>query len=403
MKTPPPEAPLHSRLPPSKAAVWSVCTASVGYIERNASLLPKESSVYADEGTTAHALAAKILNGENRLVQSDNPDMLHNVRAYVDFVRSLVRPGDRLSVEVRVSLFYLESQRGTIDVRIVGKDRIAIVDLKYGAGVGVYAEKNEQLAIYAESVVRELELVQDYAGTFPIELHVFQPRDRNDSEAVRSWPLTREQLSEFVTPIGAKARFIVANPDAGEFVAGPHCDKGFCAARGICKAYASRGLTVIADDLPVDEAIAEIPETHIRKWRAPESLTRDQRLTIIAHRSILEKWLEAVEEQEITELKNGAEPLTFKLVEGKSNRVWSSEDGAMKLLSTKKPLDEVAPRSVVSPAQAEKLFKGDKAFVEAFSTLITKPTGRPSLVPIADKRPALVYNPTSGLEDVDVV
>jgi hypothetical protein len=387
----------HARLAPSAASRWSVCTASVGFIERNRHLLPPDGSVYADEGTKAHALAAEVLSGQRRLLDSEQVDMMHNVRAYVEFVQGLAQPGDTRFIEQRVSLFYLPEQHGTVDVLIRGKKRIAIADLKYGAGVGVYAEENKQLAIYAESAVQELESVDDVPAKFPIELNIFQPRDRNNPEPVRSWTITRAELREFTEPIEVVAKTILSNPDGGEFVPGEAQCK-FCPAQGICKAYAAQGLEVISD-APVDRVVTEIATT----IPDPTALTREQRVRVIAGADALRKWLDAVEAQEVAELMAGASPLTYKLVEGKTNRKWTDELKAIELLSAKKPIDEIAPRSVISPAQAEKLFKKDTAFMERVTVLFDKPAGKPSLVPLDDKRPALEFNPNADLADIDVI
>ena len=142
--------PTHSRFPPSSASRWTECTASISFVEANASRLPPEGSVFADEGTKAHELAAKLLTGATRLLDTQDADMITHVRDYVEFVRDKVAPGDRLMVERRVPLFYLPEQRGTTDAAIIGPKGIYIADLKYGAGVSVYAKDNKQLAIYAD-------------------------------------------------------------------------------------------------------------------------------------------------------------------------------------------------------------------------------------------------------------
>lgn len=387
----------HSKLPPSSSSRWSVCTASVGFIERNKSVLPPDGSTFADEGVKAHALAAEVLTGKARLVGSTEPDMLLNVRAYIEFARGQVQEGDTVSVEHRVSLFYLPSQWGTIDYRLVGKKRIAIIDYKHGAGVSVYAKENKQLAIYGESVVREIELAQDVPDDFPIELHIFQPRDRNDPEPVRSWTLTRKELRAFTDPIAVVAGRILADPNGGEFVPNHDVQCRFCPAKGICKAFAAEGLSVVSL-ASVDEAIKGpiyLPD--------PAALTRAQRVKTLQAKETFEQWLNAVEEQEMNELLKGAPAMGFKLVEGKSNRKWSDETAAVILLSSKAPLDVVAPRSPLSVAQAEKHFKKDKEFLTEMDALIVKPPGKPTLAPESDKRPALQLNPADGLENIDLV
>ena len=399
--------PTHSRFPPSKAAVWSVCTASIPFLEANAGLIREDSSVYADEGTECHAQVAAILQGQQRLLGTDKPDadMVVHGRAYIEFVRDKVRPGDRLLVEHRVPLFYLPEQKGTIDAAIVSPDRLYIADLKYGAGVSVYAKENEQLASYAESLIRQLEVIEEMPDGMLVTLAIYQPRDRNDPNPVRLWAITRAELREFTQPIGeAQKRILKGKVDAegnilaGDicFKAGPHCDKGFCAARGICKAYAARDLTAISDE-PVDTII----QSKLVTLTDPGRLSRAQRQKVLAAKPGIVKWLEVVEDQEIHELTTGAAPLEFKLVEGKSNRAWSDEAAAEQLLRNHLAADVVRPPGkIISPKGAEDALKGvelSTKFQNRFAALVTKPEGKPSLVPVTDKRPALEFNPTAGL------
>jgi hypothetical protein len=393
-------APEHARLPPSASARWVPCKASVGYIEgliSTGEISADNRSEHSDTGVKAHDLAARILNGERRLVWAEDADMLVNVRAYVDFCRSKVEPGDRFWVERRVPLFYRPTQRGTIDFPIVGKNRIVVIDYKNGVGVGVYAENNTQLASYAESLVQELEMVESVPDDMPVEMHIFQPRDCNDSEPVRSWIITRKELREFAATINEAAQLIDQGLDL-RFVAGSHCDKAFCPARGHCKTYAAQGLEAVSDEAPVDVVIAKPLLMPL-----PASLTRDQRVRIISKADQMRSWLNAVEAQELQELLAGAKPLGFKVVATNTHRKWSDEEAVITLMATKRPIDEVAPRSPLSPAQAEKLFKSDKEFVGALVGLQVKPQGKPVLVAESDKRPQLVLNPSEGLDDIDLI
>ncbi len=385
--------PIHARLPPSSAFRWTDCSASVRFIEANADVLPKESSVYADEGTRAHSLLTARLRHTLGQV-ADNPEMDRIITEMERYIASVLQPGDTLLVDQRVPLFYLPKQKGTMDVGLVGNGRIVIIDLKYGVGVGVYPERNKQLAIYAESQIRGLEQVEDFPPETPVTLVIYQPRDRNDDQVVREWKTTRGELSLFCeTEIGVAAQQILAG-DPGVFSPGDACK--FCPATGICVAYANRGLSAISDE-PVDVVLAQ-PKIELPQ---AETLTREQRQRVIASRKAMEQWLEAVEDQEMTELLAGAPPLQFKLVEGKSNRQWADEEAAKQLLRNHLIAEQTnPPGKLISPAAAEKLLKGielSTKFENKFAALITKPPGKPSLVPVTDNRPALVLNPSEGL------
>lgn len=400
--------PVHSRLAPSASHRWAYCPASVKFIEDNAHLLPQQDWKYADEGTRAHSIAGNFLEifKTNRAFPTpsnwgDNEEMRPHVEAYVRFVLDHMGEGDRLLVESRVPLFYFPEQRGTIDVAVFGPRGIYIIDLKYGAGVSVEARKNTQLAIYAESLIQQQEIVEEIPDDTLVTLCIYQPRDRNNPEPVRLWVLTRLELRQFCVLIESTARMIL-NPGEGNtllFKADPDKQCRFCPAKGLCSAHAAYELGVI----PQDEAEAGKPIV----LPNPDSLTREQRCNIIAMMDGVTAWMEAVKAQELHELLAGAEPLTFKVVEGKSNRKWTDEGAAEKLLRNYLNAEEVRPPGdIVSITQAEKLLKGKELsakFSNKLATLVTKPEGKPTLALLSDKRQPLVISAAAELENLDII
>lgn len=373
----------------SSAHRWSRCTASPQFIVDHAAELPEDSTVYADEGTEAHEVSAVMLEGKG-VKPGTSEEMLRNVMVYVEHVRSHQKKGARLSVEKRIPLFYLSSRNGIVDAATQSPDALFIDDLKYGVGVSVEAEGNEQLAIYAESMVRQWEMITDFGPDFPVHLSIIQPRDRNNPVAVRTWSLTRRELSGFTTKLGAKA--LQALRGEGVFAPSPEACK-FCPAKGICAAYATEGLVA----LPEEARIINLPD--------PGALTREQRVQVLKAKRVLEDWLDAVTVQELSDLMAGAEPMGFKLVEGKANRTWVDEEAALKLLNNHLTIDELRPRAdLISPAQAEKALKGRELstkFTNKLKGLITRPEGKPTLVPEDDKRPAL--QPGTMFQNLDVI
>ena len=388
----------HSLLAPSSASRWSVCTASVGFIEEHKLELDFSSSEQADEGTDAHAMACALFNNEPvPKLKYDSPEMRAVVGKYVKFVNDL-RDGDSSArFETRVKLFYGHGT-GTVDVQIVNPVRkiIYIVDLKYGAGVSVYAKKNKQLAIYAESSLKEIERLEPrmISDDWIVDLMIYQPRDRNDPEPVRQWAVRRGELADFCK---AEISPAVGHIHAGSvvFLADPsgHCK--FCPAKPICEAFRNYGLAALPDESrDLGPAFPRLPE--------PKMLTREQRIRVIEGRPALEDWLEAVEDFEVAQLMHGAEPHGLKLVAGKSNRAWKEEKKVVQMLgeflepaqilSTPEP-------ELISVSDAEKLI-GKKEFA-SLAPFITKPPGKPTLVPVDDKRPALTFGPARDFEDLD--
>ncbi len=376
---------------PSASGRWSVCTASPQFIVDNAAKLPSDSSDYADEGTFAHAIAAKILNAEDPGTVA--PDMMAHVTKYTDLVFAATDPWrirSVLHVERPVNLFYLPHRSGIVDAAIIHPGSVQIFDLKYGQGVSVEAEGNTQLAIYAESLIQSWEQIMDFYPDMRVQMTIVQPRDRNNPEAVRTWKLTRPELAELAADLQAKAELVTSGK--GEF---RPSDKAcqFCPAKGVCSAYATRGLVA----LPEPARVIELPH--------PGTLTREQRVQALKAKKVLAQWMEALEDQEIHDLTNGAEPIGLKLVEGKANRKWANVDDALKLLSNHLSLDEMRPREeIISPAAAERALKSAKLstrFLNKMGALITRPEGKPTLVSADDPRPALSLTPTNGLKPLE--
>jgi hypothetical protein len=327
-------------------------------------------------------------------------EMTTCVEYYVAFVLEHVEPGDTLMVERKVPLFYSPEERGTTDAAIRKPSSLYIADLKYGQGVSVEARENKQLAIYAESLIRQLEALDDIPGDTLVTLAIFQPRDRNNPEPVRLWAVTRKQLEEFCANIAFAARAIQVGNHV-EFHANADKQCRFCPAKGICPEYANeslRGLEVLP--LEVDKAVAvKLPEV--------ATLTMVQRSRILSAKNAFIAWLEGIEAQVVAELSNNNVVPGWKLVEGKSNRQWVNADQAKQLLTNHLSMEQIRPPGdVISPAQAEKLLKGielSTKFENRFAALIEKPAGKPTLVPMDDKRPALNFDATKSLRDLDVI
>ncbi|MFX6357412.1 DUF2800 domain-containing protein, partial [Acinetobacter baumannii] len=77
-------------------------------------------------------------------------EMVENVQVYLDAVRAQAE-GNELLVEQRVDFsefIGVEGSFGTSDVVILTETEIQVHDLKYGKGVKVDAEENEQTSLY---------------------------------------------------------------------------------------------------------------------------------------------------------------------------------------------------------------------------------------------------------------
>jgi len=248
--------------------------------------VPKRTSTYADEGTTAHFLAALTLASAHHdceaflgRIDPDTKmevtqDMCEYVQEYVDEIVRLRTDGD-LYVEVKVDfsrVVGVPGSFGTADAVIVKGDTLHVDDLKYGQGVAVDARDNEQLQIYALGALEMFDLGQIKYVTMGVHM----PR----KDGYNDWTKTVEELYEFgkeVKVAAAKAIKIYDGDDTSILVNGGSISEGepilnpgekqcrWCDAKAYCPALGEQMIS-IATDLRSDGA--SLPIRTIRRGRS---------------------------------------------------------------------------------------------------------------------------------------
>lgn len=394
----------HAKLSPSKAYQWSACTSSVGLIEEliKTGRIPEESQAgpAAARGTHRHDLAARILQGtltpEEITKEERGP-----VMTYVNHVLGNKGPEDTLFVEQKVPLIYSPEETGTVDscvIRVpagnVKTYAVIVGDYKDGEGVLEVAEESRQLTIYALSMVAYLESLglYEFPGDTSVAMFIDQPNYRG-YEAPSVWVRTLDQLREFYSNTIAVGVFEIEQ-GVTAYRPDPEDACVFCRAQPFCKAYQAHLMAGIPelDDLsnelvPVAQVLTVLPPV--------DALTETQIGRLLAVKKDLVKWLNTIEELAEKRLQDGEKVEGWKLVQGKQgNRAWSDEEAAAKLLKNYLATEEIYSKSLVSPAQAEKLLKGlekepSSRFTNAFDKLITRSDGKPTLAPASDPRPAV--------------
>lgn len=409
----------HVRLSPSGAHRWRNCPGSVR-LEAEVGR-PDTSSVHSREGTAAHDLAERCLNenlnpmeqiGQTIVVdgQAGDPEaeyeievteeMAISVRLFVDYVRErAVELNGEVFVEVRVNLEDLDPPApmgGTADAVIWSPSRrlLEVVDLKYGRGVVVEIEGNDQTRYYALGAVVELRKKPETVRTT-----IVQPRAQHADGPVRTASMSFQDLVEFKHRLFSDAE--ATQDPAAPLITGTWCR--WCDALPVCPAQQVRALEVAQTEFDV---LAEVEGDDESPLPTPKKLSVEQLVKILEASDVLETWLRSVRDYAQNRLERGLEVPGYKLVEGRSNRRWrEDEEEAVDTFLRGKGLrvDERAPRKLISPYQAEKKLKAagyDPGGSRRFHSLIHKPQGKPKMVREDHPKPAL---PPSAQEDFDAL
>jgi hypothetical protein len=368
--------------------------------------LPDQGSFYADEGSAAHQLATYCLEdgtnaadyigeeikiGERRFVV--DKAMAGHVQTYVDYVRELAK-GKTLLVERDVPIGHMTGEKGATgrsDAIIMDGTTIIVVDLKYGMGVSVEAEDNEQAQMYALGALEEYGIAADFTHA---EMHIHMPR----KEHVSSWRVPVEQLDVFKYHVMEASHEVgAAKPGSLTHVKGANyfspSEKAcrWCKAKASCPALAAEVASLAGDaasaadfaDLVPAKIDAETGSNHLAHAMSKVGLVED--------------WCKAIRAEIERRLFAGLPVEGYKLVEGKQgNRAWSDPAEAEKLLKSFRLREaEMYDMKVISPTTAEKVLKASPKRWEKAQALITRSPGRPSVAPASDKRPAMAIVATA--------
>lgn len=373
----------HALLSASSAARWLNCPRSVRLTEN---IKEEGASVYAAEGTLAHAVAERALRWYQqhnalkgwRIPKRLKDDALYyegmkdDVMPYVDYVIQAFEArgaASALDVESRLDFSeYVPGGFGTGDAVIVDDGRLEIVDLKFGKGVPVDADHNPQIMLYGLGAF----LAYDYIyGIETVRMTIVQPR----LDHITTFEMSAADLLDWaehtVKPIAH-----LAYDGKGEQKAGDWCR--WCKIKATCRTRAQALSAVTAKREQAELTDAELSE-------------------ILATRDAIKRWLTDIEDAVMDRLTAGGKLAGWKLVEGRSNRKINEPEKLAACLMDYFPPDEIyRPQELKTLTDLEKLV-GKKRFAEEFGDFIYKPEGKPTLVPESDKRPAL-HSPEAEFE-----
>jgi len=148
------------------------------------------------------------------------------------------------------------------------------------------------------------------------------------------------------------------------------------------------------------------------KLKDPDDLSIDELSDILKAAPLIEAWLNAIAGRVDAMLRRGVIVPGFKLVIGRAgNREWDVAVPPSNVLHeimevTGAPLDTAAPRQLLSPTEAERLYKAAlgrgtkwKEPFESLSRYVSRAPGKLTLAPTNDPRPEVRPATTEFLGD----
>ena len=355
----------HALLPPSSSEQWLACSASI----RLGMGIESQSSIYAEEGTKAHALAEAILLKKPWPLPSKeySQEMINHVEGYVEYIRSVSDYETIMKIETQAPCTKDEALIpylfGTADCALIDFPVLRIIDFKYGAGIAVKVEDNTQLMCYALSVYHSLPFSLKN-GIKRAILCVYQPRCPHDTP-IKEWEIDiRDLLYWEVNTLrpGAKQALLITNDP----VAGSHCR--WCRAAGV---------TCFAGMIGSEKFV----EPNIDMAKAVE---------IMKFAENFDPMVKATYSFVLAQWESGVPVPGTKAVRGRKSRSWALDEKEVALKLKDIYADgNYYKTELLSPAQIEKVIpKADK---EKLANLINVQEGAIKIVLEEDPRPAVEF------------
>ena len=361
----------HALLSASGAHRWLNCTRSA-VLESHE---PDSTSDAAEQGTAAHALAEWKLRRTLHQAPTFKPEsdwideeMEHLTDDHVSFVQEHASLARETCADPQVLIVqHLDFSHvvpggfGTGDCLIIAEPKLQIIDLKYGQGALLDAERNPQLMLYA---LGALHAFGDLYDIETLAVTIYQPRRGNFD----TWETSVVELQQWAETEGIPQAEL-ASAGEGEFCPGSWCQ--FCKIAPTCRARAEANL-----------ALAKL------EFAPPAELSDAEIADVLAKIPDLKSWAADAEAYALSKAINqGITFEGFKLVAGRSVHKYTSETDMAKAAAVS-GYRGIWDCQFITLTTMERLM-GKPAFNEILGALVTKPAGKPTLVPASDERPSL--------------
>ena len=340
-----------------------------GSVALSATVPPRPSSKYADEGTLLHDIIARVL-------EHSQPPSFYLGTEYEgivlteDLIDRKLAPALAALDEIDPAqgmVFMAEAKVGFGDLipgvfgstDLLGNldGRAIVLDWKFGDGVMVSPEENEQLLFYAAAAMRTPETAWAFIDATEVELIIVQP------PYTKRWTTTVERVRQFEYDLTVAVERAQA-PDAA-LKMGDHCR--WCPAKVVCP------LMTGAADRALKTQVTSLDAGSIGAY--------------LDQADLIEQWLADLRGLAHAMIETGTSVPGWKLVPKRATRQWADENVAHKSLQEAGLEEEdLYVSKLVSPAQAEKALKKTKQVLPDGLTVAVS-SGN-TLAPESDPRPS---------------
>ena len=358
----------HAVLSASSSERWLNCPPSARLCED----YEDKGSDYAAEGTDAHSLCEFRLKQALGIPADDpienlswyNEEMEDCAAGYAAYVSELLETAKQICadpvilIEQRVDFSrWVRDGFGTADCIVIADGVLNICDYKNGQGCLVLAERNPQMMLYA---LGALEIFDGIYDIDTVRMTIYQPRKSN----ISVYEMDKADLYEWAnSELTQKAQ--LAYEGQGSFSCGEWCR--FCKAKAECRERAEANL-----------ALARY------EFQTPALLADEEIADILGKVDALTAWAADVKEYALQQAVSGTAFPGWKLVEGRSNRKYTSE--AAVAAAVEGAGFDPYEKKLLGITAMQKLL-GKSRFEELLTPYIEKPQGKPTLVRSSDKRP----------------
>ena len=359
----------HSPKSPSGWARMARCSASYA-LQRWAP--PEAPSKYAAEGTALHEAHADVVAGRSsKCLTAPQQELVAAVVAAFDDRRGQLAYSVELRLDLSDALGGGES--GTADFVILDAPAktLVIADAKYGVA-RVEVEGNAQLMLYAYGALQAYDFACNWEH---VEMHIWQPRCDNFSSTTTTvaellaWVDAQREISKALDALAA-ATHKPSDVPADAFSIGEHCR--YCKALAVCAAYHAK-------------ARARLKRAAGAKKMTPSDLEEAYEDAIL-----LSAWADGVKTAMVQHLASGGVSAKWKLVAGRAgaSKYYDPDKVLAHVQAGLMPKMLLAPPTLRTPIQA--MAAGWQPSPQEEKELTYRAQCSPSIVPVGDKRPALV-------------